>query len=304
MNILVSGSTGLIGNAICSLLRNKKHRVLRLVRRQPSGADEIRWDPSSGQLNTTDLEGVEAVVHLAGENISDGRWTADKKRRIRESRIKGTHLLAQSLAYLFDPPKVMVSISAVGYYGNRGDEMLDEQSSPGSGFLPEVCHEWESATVPASMRGIRVVIPRVGMVLSAAGGALAKMLPAYRMGLGGRIGNGRQYMSWIAIDDLVRAIYHAITQTKLHGPINAVSPNPVSNRVFSDTLGRVLSRPAVMVLPAFAARLVMGQMADEALLASAKVMPSRLQKSGYEFSYPELEGALRHILNKPESGGE
>ena len=156
MNILVSGSTGLIGNAICSLLRNKKHRVLRLVRRQPSGADEIRWDPSSGQLNTTDLEGVEAVVHLAGENISDGRWTADKKRRIRESRIKGTHLLAQSLAYLFDPPKVMVSISAVGYYGNRGDEMLDEQSSPGSGFLPEVCHEWESATVPASMRGIRV----------------------------------------------------------------------------------------------------------------------------------------------------
>jgi uncharacterized protein len=301
LNILVSGSTGLIGSAVCSFLGKKRHRILRLVRREPSGSDEILWNPSSGIPDTSALEGLDAVIHLAGENIAVGRWTTERKCRIRESRIQGTQLLAKSLAYLFDPPKVLVSISAIGYYGNRGDELLDEQSSAGTGFLSELCQEWEAATVPAAMRGIRVVTPRVGMVLSAAGGALAMMLPVYRRGMGGRIGNGRQYMSWITMDDLVRVIHHAITHESFQGPINAVSPYPVTNREFSKTLGRVLERPARLILPAFVARLALGQMADEVLIAGAKATPFRLIKSGYRFAYPELEGALHHILQIPNT---
>ena len=301
MNILVSGSTGLIGTAVCSFLSKKKHKVLRLVRRSASAPDEIPWDPSSGTLDVSALDGLDAVVHLAGENIATGRWTADKKRMIRESRIQGTELLAKSLSYLFDPPKVLVSISAIGFYGNRGEELLDEESSAGTGFLPELCREWEAATVPAAMRGIRVVIPRVGMVLSAAGGSLPLMLPVFRHGIGGRIGNGRQYMSWIAIDDLVGAIHHAITRDTLQGPVNAVSPNPLPNQVFTKVLSHVLARPAAFVLPGFVARLFLGQMADEVLLSSAKVFPSKLMKSGYKFAFPELDGALQHILQKPEN---
>jgi uncharacterized protein len=299
LDILVTGSTGLIGTAVCSFLGKKRHRILRLVRNEPAGADEILWNPTSGILDKSALEGIDAVIHLAGENIAAGRWTAERKRRIRESRIQGTQLLAKSLAHLFDPPKVLVSISAVGYYGNRGEQILDEECSAGTGFLSELCQEWEAATVPAAMRGIRVVTPRVGMVLSAAGGALAMMLPAYRRGIGGRIGNGRQYVSWIAIDDLVRIINHAIMRESLQGPLNAVSPNPAPNREFSRTLGRVLGRPARLILPAFIARLALGRMADEVLLAGARVIPSRLLRSGYKFTYPELEGALRNILQIP-----
>ncbi len=272
---------------------------MRMVRRAPAHDNEVRWDPDSGTIEKSALEGLDAVVHLAGESIASGRWTAEKKRRIRQSRIKGTGLLAQSLAALLDPPKVLVSVSAVGYYGDRGKEQLDEDSGSGNGFLPEVCREWENATAPAAERGIRVVIPRIGVVLSTAGGALRLMLPIYRLGIGGKIGSGNQYMSWIAISDMAGIIHHAMNCESLRGPVNAVAPNPVTNSVFSKTLAKVLSRPAIFALPAFAARLAFGKMADEALLSSCRALPARLMESGYRFSFPQLEGALRHILHKP-----
>jgi uncharacterized protein (TIGR01777 family) len=301
LNILVTGSTGLIGSALCSFLIRSNHRILRLVRRDPAGTGEIRWNPTSGILDVSSLEGLDGVVHLAGENIAAFRWTGAKKHRIRNSRILGTRLLARSLANLANPPKVLVSASAVGYYGNRGEEYLDEGSSAGTGFFPELCREWESATAPAADRGVRVVIPRIGVVLSATAGALALMLPIYRLGFGGRIGNGRQYMSWIAIDDLVEIFHHALMHPSLQGPINAVSPNPVTNLIFSKTLGRVLSRPAVCALPAFAAQLALGQMAEETLLSSARVSPARLIQAGFPFAFPQLESALRHALQKPKA---
>jgi uncharacterized protein (TIGR01777 family) len=296
MNILISGSTGLIGSELGSFLSRNKHRVIRLVRHAPSGPDQISWDPAKGILDAQSLEGLDAVVHLAGENIASGRWTEKKKRRIRESRINGTRLLAHSLSRLFDPPQVLVSNSAIGYYGDRGDEQLNEESAPGDGFLPDLCRDWESATEAAVIRGIRVVIPRVGIVLSPAGGAMARMLPIFRLGLGGRIGSGRQYMSWVTLDDLVGAIHHSILTPSLHGPVNAVSPIPVTNAEFSQALGRALSRPARFALPAPAARIAFGQMADEALLASTRAAPVRLVRSGYRFLFPQLDGALRHLF--------
>jgi uncharacterized protein len=296
MNILVTGASGLVGSELTSFLVKQKHHVLRLVRKPQAGKDEVRWDPAGGTLDSDPIERLDAVVHLAGENISDGRWTAGKKRRIRESRIQGTQFLAQSLARLFDPPKVLISVSATGYYGDRGEEKLNEESRKGSGFLPDVCDEWEKATAPAVMRGIRVVTPRFGMVLSAKGGALAQMLPVFRRGIGGRIGNGRQYMTWIAMEDLVRVLEHLIVHESIHGPVNVVAPNPVTNREFTATLGRVLSKPAFFALPAFAAHLAFGKMADEVLLASAHVLPMRLKESGYKYLFPELEEALRHVL--------
>jgi hypothetical protein len=298
MNILVTGSTGLIGSELVSCLSRNQHQVIRLVRHARAGTDEISWDPAAGILDPQSLEGLDAVVHLAGENIASGRWTEEKKRRIRDSRLQGTQLLAQSLSRLFDPPKVLVSVSAVGFYGDRGDEQLDEDSKPGIGFLPELCRLWEEATRAASARGIRVVIPRVGMVLSPAGGALGLMLPVFRLGIGGRIGAGRQYMSWITIEDLIGVINHAIQNQSMHGPINAVSPTPVTNRDFSKSLAQALSRPAAFALPAFAARIAFGQMADEVLLASARVSPERLLQSEFRFQFPELDGALRHMLEK------
>lgn len=302
MKILVTGSSGLIGSRLCPFLAAGGHRILRLVRRASSHEDEIFWDPSSGKMNAEALEGIGAVVHLAGENIAGGRWTEERKRRIRDSRMLGTRLLAETLACLSSPPKTLVSVSAVGYYGDRGDMELTEESGPGTGFLADLCREWERATEPASQRGIRVVIPRLGTVLSPRGGALALMLPVFRAGIGGRIGSGRQYMSWIALDDLLGVIRHAIECDFLAGPLNAVSPNPVTNRIFSKTLGRVLSRPAMFVLPSFAARAVFGEMAREVLLASVRVLPKRLLESGYKFQYPELEAALRHGLSGPDTG--
>jgi uncharacterized protein (TIGR01777 family) len=301
LNILITGSSGLIGSELCAFFKKDGHRILRLVRRTPLAADEIRWDPSSATLDKSAIEGLDAVVHLAGENIAGGRWTAKKRLRIRESRVQGTRLLAQALAHLFDPPKVFISASAVGYYGDRGEEQLNEENSPGKGFLSEICREWEKATEPAAMRGIRVVIPRIGMVLSSAGGALALMLPLFRSGMGARIGNGRQYMSWIAIDDLVGIINHAVIQESLQGPVNVVSPNPETNLAFTQTLGRVLSRPAIFALPAFAVRLALGEMADELLLASSNVVPAKVLQSGYAYAFPKLESALHHLLLKPAS---
>ena len=296
MKILITGSTGLIGTELCSFLSANGHRVLRMVRRTSAGTDEIAWDPSTGSLDSRALEGIDAAIHLAGENIAGGKWTAERKRRIRESRVNGTRLLAQALGSLANPPRTLISVSAVGYYGNRGDEPLMEETGPGTGFLSGLCCEWENATEPASRKGIRVVIPRLGTVLSPKGGALALMLPVFRLGIGGKIGNGTQYMSWIAMEDLVGIFHHVIHCESLRGPINAVSPNPVTNLEFSRTLGRVLSRPVLFALPSFAARAIFGEMANEVLLASARVSPLRLRESGYQYKFPELEAALRHTL--------
>jgi uncharacterized protein len=298
MNILVTGASGLIGTALVSSLTSNGHGVTRLVRGQPrSGEKAARWDPMAGTIDASALEGADAAVHLAGENIAE-RWTAAKKVRIRDSRVKGTQLLCETLARLSSPPQVLVSASAIGYYGDRGEEILSEESPPGRGFLSEVCRAWEAATEPAQRQGIRVIQLRMGVVLSPAGGALAKILPPFRMGLGGVLGSGRQYMSWIALDDVVGVIQHAIVTDALQGPTNAAAPRAVTNQEFTKTLGKVLGRPTVMPLPAFAARLMFGEMADELLLASARIQPTKLLASGYRFRYPELEDALRHLLAK------
>ncbi len=297
MHIAVSGSSGLVGSALLPFLTTGGHRITRLVRR-PAGGDDIAWDVARGVQDLSRLEGVDAVVHLAGENIAAGRWTAARKEEIRRSRVEGTRRLSESLARLSRRPKVLVSASAIGFYGNRGDEILKEDSAPGSDFLAQVCRDWEAATDPASRAGIRVVHLRSGMILSPAGGALKKMLLPFKMGAGGRIGSGAQFMSWIAIDDTIGAIHHAIVTESLQGPVNGVAPTPVSNAEFTRTLGRVLSRPAIAPMPAFAARLAFGEMADALLLASQRVMPTRLQATGYQFRHAELEGALRHLLGR------
>jgi hypothetical protein len=247
-------------------------------------------------LNPAELEGFDGVVHLAGESIAAGRWTEKKKRRIRDSRVRGTRLLAESLAGLQNPPRVFVGASAMGYYGDRGEEVLREESAPGTLFLSAVCREWESAAQPLSARGVRVVHARFGLVLGSSGGALAKMLPPFRLGLGGVLGRGDQYMSWISLDDAVGALLHALSTESLSGPVNAASPAPVTNREFTKTLGRVLGRPTIFPLPAWAARLIFGQMAEELLLASARLEPAKLLKTGFTFRHPDLETALRHVL--------
>jgi uncharacterized protein (TIGR01777 family) len=293
MKVLISGSTGLIGSALIPYLESKGITGTRLSRRGP----DIAWNPETGKLETSALEGFDAVVHLAGENIASGRWTAEQKQRIRDSRVKGTRLLAESLARLQDPPKSLICASAVGYYGNRGDEVLREDSLSGSGFLAETCREWEAAAGAAAAKGIRVVHLRFGVVLSARGGALAKMLMPFKLGVGGKIGSGHQYMSWVALDDAVSIIHHALITPTLQGPVNAVAPDAPTNATYTQTLGRVLARPTVLPMPAFAAKLAFGEMADELLLASQRVEPRALHKSGYAFRYPNLEGALRHVLS-------
>ena len=298
MKILITGSTGLVGSALIPSLKSSGHQIVRLVRSKPKDASEVYWNPEQGTINAAELEGLDAVVHLAGENLAAGRWTDEKKKRIRESRVKGTRLLSETLAQLNEKPAVLVSASAVGFYGNRGDEILTEQSASGSDFLAEVCREWELATQAAAQAGIRVVNLRFGVIFSGEGGALKKMLTPFRMGIGGKLGSGHQYMSWIAIDDAVGAIEHALQNDSLRGPVNVVAPQAVTNREFTKTLGRVLSRPTIFPVPAFAARLAFGEMADATLLSSQRVEPERLNEAGYTFKYPTLEAALRHVLNK------
>ncbi len=300
MDILITGATGLIGSELDTSLHQKSHRIIHMVRKSPLSENRIFWDPASGKLDREALEGIDAVVHLAGESITGGRWSPEKKRRILQSRIRGTSLLSESLAGLTAPPKVFISASAIGCYGDRGEEWVDESSCPGTGFLPDVCREWEKATEPAGAKGIRVVNLRTGIVLSARGGALAQMLPVFRMGLGGKIGSGRQYMSWIALEDITGIIEYALQNESLRGPVNAVSPNPVPNREFAKTLGRVLFRPSVCVLPGFAARLAFGEMADALLLSSTRVEPAKLKDADYPFRFARLEDALRHVLDKPK----
>ncbi len=299
MKIMVTGSSGLIGSALVPLLTTGGHQVTRLVRTQPkSGVEEIQWDPSTGRIDPVGLEGADAVVHLAGENIASGRWTPEQKAKIRDSRVEGTHALCEALSQLTHPPKTLLCASAIGYYGDRGGELLQETSPPGTGFLAEVCRAWEAATAPAKEKGMRVVHLRFGMVLSTTGGALAKMLLPFKLGVGGIVGNGRQYWSWITLDDTIGAIHHALMTDTLHGPVNVVAPHPVTNYEFTKTLGRVLNRPTLFPVPAFAARLAFGEMADALLLASTRVAPTQLSATGYVFRYPELEGALRHLLGR------
>jgi len=275
------------------------HEVTRLLRStSPSKEKSLTWDPAAPAKDLQPWEGFDAVVHLAGESIASGRWTAARKARIRDSRVAGTKNLCETLARLDQPPRVLVCASAIGFYGDRGDEVLCEESSMGKGFLAEVCRDWEQAAEPARDKGIRVVHARFGVILSPRGGALAKMLFPFRMGAGGVIGSGRQMMSWIALDDAVGAIHHALHTESLHGPINAVAPHPVSNHEFTKKLGHVLGRPTIMPMPAFAARAVFGEMADELLLASTHVEPRRLLAAHYDFRHWYLEDALRHLLGK------
>ena len=301
--VAVTGASGLVGSALVTGLTSAGHRVVRVVRgagaASVAGQRLARWDPESGALEPSALAGADAVVHLAGESVAGGRWTEAKKRRIRSSRVDVTRRLAEALPRLERPPRLLVSASAVGYYGDRGSEILREDSAPGPGFLAEVCREWEAATDPAARAGIRVVRRRIGMVLSRRGGALGAMLTPFRLGAGGPVGSGVQWVSWIAIDDLVGAILHALATESLAGPVNAVAPEPVTNRELARTLGRVLRRPALLPLPAVAARLLFGQMADELLLASARVEPARLRATGFTFRHARLEDALRHELGRP-----
>jgi uncharacterized protein len=298
MRIAVTGASGLVGSSLIPFLTTGGHTVTRVVRRDRSSGPVVRWDPVLGTIDQDALEGHDAVIHLAGENIAAGRWNARRKRAIRDSRLQGTRLLCDALNRLQKPPKTLVCASAIGFYGDRGDELLDERFAAGEGFLADLCKEWEAITESVRPRGIRVVNVRFGIVLSAAGGALAKMLTPFKLGGGGVIGSGRQYMSWIGIDDVVGAIHHAITCEALNGPVNVVAPNPVTNRDFTRTLGRVLRRPTIFRVPAVAARLALGEMADELLLASIRVVPRRLEETGYKFRDAELEPALRHVLGR------
>ncbi|HUS91806.1 MAG TPA: TIGR01777 family oxidoreductase [Phycisphaerae bacterium] len=298
MNVLISGSTGLIGSALGVRLEGEGHRVGRLVRPggdAPAGEGDVAWDPAAGRIDAAGLEGWDAVVHLAGESIAR-RWTAARKARIRDSRIVGTTLLCEALAGRERWPGALVCASGVGYYGDRGEEVLTEDAPPGEGFLAEVCAGWEAATKPAADAGIRVVNARLAMVLSAEGGALRKMLRPFRMGLGGRIGSGRQYWSWVSLADAVSAICHALGTAALRGPVNLASPGPVTNRQFTRDLARVLGRPAVLPLPGFAARLLLGEMAEGLLLASARLRPRKLLESGFGFRHAELAPTLCELL--------
>ncbi len=299
LRIAVTGSSGLVGTRLAGFLTQRGHQVERMVRCSAHpGTGEIFWDPATGEIDAAALEGIDCVVHLAGENVGAGRWTQARKDAIRTSRVAGTRLLSKTLAKLAKLPRTLIAASAVGYYGDRGDEPLTEDSLPGAGFLADVCREWEAATRPAREAGIRVVNLRTGVVLSAVGGALARMLTPFKLGLGGVVGTGRQYMSWITLDDLVAAIHHVTVTDEVSGPVNAVSPSPVTNREFTKTLGRVLRRPTILPLPAAVVRLLFGEMGRALLLEGARVVPSRLLASGFEFAHPTLDGALRHTLGR------
>ena len=296
VNILVTGSSGFIGAALVSLLVDEGHTIVRLVRREPSaGTQEARWDPDTGGIDADRLAGVDAAVHLAGENIANKRWTTTQKARIRDSRVNGTRLLAETLARLEPRPGTLVCASAVGYYGECGDEAVAEDAPAGTDFLAEATAAWESAAQPAARAGIRVVNLRLAMTLSPAGGPLKRMLTPFRMGLGGELGSGRQYMSWVTLHDAVRAFHFALTTDTLEGPVNVGAPNAVTNAEFTKALGRALSRPAALSVPLFALRVMFGEMAGS-LLASARMRPDKLLAAGFEFQHVEIESALREML--------
>ena len=299
MKILISGSSGLVGSSLLPFLNDNNHEVLRLVRFQPTAENEIQWLPDQNQIDLNSAGQIDAVVHLAGESIAD-RWNEEKKNKIRESRIKGTKLISDTISQLEQKPKVFISASAIGYYGNRGNEILTEDSVHGDDFLARVCRDWETACLPVSDNGIRSVQLRFGVILSSSGGALAKMLPVFRLGQGGKLGHGRQYMSWVSLEDVTNIIDHVLRTDTLHGPVNVVAPNPVTNSEFTNTLGRVLRRPTIVpgFLGQLATSVLFGQMSEALLLASQRVEPTRLNDSGYNFQYQTLESALRQILSR------
>jgi uncharacterized protein (TIGR01777 family) len=297
MRILVSGASGLVGRAAVKELHARSHRVCRLAR--PGGlrdAGDVAWDPAAGTLDASSAEGVDAVLHLAGASIGEGRWNPARKKLIRDSRVDATSKLVASMAKLKRPPLVIVSASAVGYYGNRGDEILTEASASGGDFLASVCKDWEAAVRGAESFGARVVMLRFGMILAREGGGLPRMAMPFRFGAGGRLGSGRQWMSWVSLEDAAAMILFALGEQKLHGPVNGVAPSPVTNMEFTRTLGAVLHRPALFPVPSFALRLALGEMADALLLASLRVVPKQLTDVGYEFRHPELSAALRANL--------
>jgi uncharacterized protein (TIGR01777 family) len=299
LTVAVTGASGLVGRNLCALLAGGGHRVLRLVRHPARGENEVEWDPQRGVLRPERLSGIDALVHLAGENIGGGRWTQERLERIRKSRVDSTRQLVASLSACRPPPRCLVCASAIGIYGDRGAELLDEQAGPGAGMLPELCQQWEAAAAEAERLGARRVSVRFGVVLSPAGGMLARLLPLFRLGLGGPVGSGRQYVSWISVDDAVGAIHHVLVHEEIEGPVNVVAPQSTTSAELARALGRVLCRPAFMRVPAVALRLRFGRMADELLLASARAVPDVLSRTGYMFRTPGLEQTLRHLLGRP-----
>jgi uncharacterized protein len=300
MKIIITGSSGMIGSALVAAFASAGHEVVQLVRHEGAAPGAVMWDPMGESMNPVPLEGVDAVVHLSGENLAQGRWTETKKKRLVDSRVRSTSLLSRTLAQLQRGPRVMVCASGIGIYGDRGDEVLTEDAKAGTGFAADLCQQWEAAAAPAVAAGIRVIHIRMGIVLAHGGGALAKMLTPFRLGFGGVIGSGRQYVGWIALEDVIGAVMHLIDKSELAGPVNFVAPQEITNRQLTKTLGHVLHRPTVLAMPAMAARLAFGEMADELLLTSERVTPQRLLNDGFVFQYPELKGALEHAI----SGGD
>ena len=303
MKIAVGGSTGLVGSALVPFLTTGGHEVLTLARansrsRGTADSSSVDWNPAEGTIDAASLEGCDAVIHLGGHNIAHGRWTEGMKRLVKDSRVESTALLARTLAGMSNPPKVFVCASAIGFYGDRGDEVMTEASPPGPRFISELCQAWEDATAPAADAGIRVVNLRIGVVLSPKGGALKKMLLPFKLGAGGVVGSGKQPWSWIALDDLVRTILHCVQTESLSGPVNGTAPGVISNREFTRTLGKVLRRPTIFPMPAFVVKAAFGEMGEELMLAGTRCDSSRLVKSGFEFAYPTLEPALRHLLGR------
>lgn len=296
MRIIIAGASGLIGHSLAAALRADGHDVQRLVRSQPRAADEIPWHPARHELDPARLEGADAIVNLAGENLGAGRWTPPRRERILRSRVDATGTLVEAIARTVRRPAVLVNASAVGYYGDRGDEELTEDATAGQGFLPEVCLAWESDAQRATTLGVRVVCLRLGVVLAREGGALDRMVPLFRLGIGGRLGSGRQWMSWVTRDDVLGIIAQALSDPRFAGAINVVAPDVVTNAEFTRALGAVLHRPTLLPAPAWALRLALGDMADAALLASTRAVPARLQALGYQFRHPDLSEALASVL--------
>ncbi|MGW6709137.1 TIGR01777 family oxidoreductase [Streptomyces sp. NPDC054956] len=295
MRIAVTGATGLIGSALGRALRADGHDVVRFVRREPVGADEARWDPARGYVDPAGLAGCDAVVHLAGAGVGDHRWTAAYKREIRDSRVKGTAAMARAVAAMAEPPSVFLCGTAIGYYGDTGDRAVDEDAPAGTGFLPEVCIDWEAAAAPAREAGIRTVFARTGLVVAAEGGAWGKLFPIFKAGIGGRLGNGRQYWSHISMHDELAALRHIIDTPSLEGPVNLTAPEPLTNREVTAAMGRVLHRPAVFAVPAPVMRVVLGEFAQD-VLGSQRVRPARLLESGFVFKYPGIDESIRAAL--------
>ena len=303
MKIVISGASGLVGTAATAALRSDGHAVIHLVR--PTGnysPGDVRWDPASSLIDADAMAGADAIIHLAGAGIGDARWTAARKQLLRSSRVDATHALVDGIAKLRKKPRVLIAASAVGYYGNRGDERLSESSANGEGFLAALARDWEAESWRAESLGVRPVLLRFGMILSAQGGALPRMLAPFKLGLGGRLGSGKQWISWIALADVIGVMRLALVDEKLSGPVNAVAPHPVRNAEFTRALAHALHRPAIFPAPAFALRLALGEMADELLLASQRAEPQKLLTAGYEFQFPELESALGSILGHGGQG--